>query len=185
MSRIVTSAKTLYQRAPMDERYWIRLLPWRKKNAAQIKFAARLGIIRENGWVYLQLHLLNRSSWTVWVKEATVTLIDLDAQEQTTVPTGQATHGILQNIVPNDSLSVSLARAIYDAAGRPQGRYSCLVVPNVLYRVLDEWRNVKLETYRVEMVALTVVSLHSARWYDKKIKSDVAGQRCNGWTKLF
>src|ERR1700740_1206646 len=159
----------------MDERYWIRLLPWRKKNraetkAAQIKFAAQLRIIREDGWAYLQLRLENRSSWTVWVKEATVTLIDLDAKEQTTVPIGRATHEILQNVFSNESLCVSLAREIYDAAGRPQGPYSCFVVTNVLYCVFDEWCNIRLETYRVEMAALTAVGLHSSRWYDKKIK---------------
>jgi hypothetical protein len=159
----------------MDERYWIRLLPWRQKNkaeskSAQIKFAPRLRIYREHGWVYLALLLVNRSSWTVWVEEATVVLADLDVIWQSAVATGQTTHKIRQNVPANDTLGVSLAEAIYDAAGRPQGPYSCLVLTDVRYRVFDEWCDAKLETCRVEMAAHTAVSLRIARWYDKKLR---------------
>src|SRR5271169_7249488 len=159
----------------MDERFWIRLLPWLQKNKAgskpgQIKFAPKLRITRENGWVYLQLQLENRSGWTVWVQEAAVVLIDLNADSQTMVSVGQARHEVLQNVGPNDTLCVSLARTIYDAAGRPQGTYSCLVSTIVRYRVFDEWCIANLETHRVEMAALKVRGLHSARWYDKKAK---------------
>ena len=157
----------------MDERIWGRLLPWRQKAkvespSAQIKFAPELRITRNDGWVYLLLRLVNRSKCTVWVQEASIVLIDLDAQCQTTVSNGAGRHEILQNVGPNDTLNVSLAGTLYDAAGRPQGPYSCLVSTNVRYRVLDQWRNVKLSTYRVEMAALSVRGLHSARWYDKK-----------------
>src|SRR6201987_753879 len=101
----------------MDERYWIRLLPWREKNraatkAAQIKFGAQLRIIREDGWAYLQLRLVHRSTWTVGVKEATETVTGLDANEQTTVLIGRGKHEILLNVFPNESLCVSLARQI-------------------------------------------------------------------------
>ena len=159
----------------MDKRYWIRFLSWRRKNKvesspAQIKFVPKLRITRQDGWTYLELQLVNRSSWTVWVEEARLVLADLDAHWQTGVPTGQVIHKIRQNVVPGDVLSVSLAAAIYDAAGRPQGPYSCLVSTNVRYRVFDEWCNAQLETCHVEMTALTVVGLRSARWYDKKIK---------------
>jgi len=159
----------------MGQSYWIRFLPWRQNNhaeskSAQIKFAPKLRITRQDDWVYLELLLVNRSSWMVWVEEANVVLIDFDSNWQTEVPTGQVNHKIRQNVVPGDALSVSLAAAIYDAAGRPQGPYSCLVSTNVRYRVFDEWCNATLETYRVGMAALTVVSLHRARWYDKKMK---------------
>ena len=159
----------------MDEHYWISKLPWRKKNraeskAGQIKFEPQLTITREDGWKYLELLLVNRSCWQVWVEEASVVLADLDADLQAVVPTGQARHQILQNIGPNEKLSVRLAKAIYDAAGRPQGSYSCLVLPNVRYHVLNDWCSVQLETCRVEMAALSVIDLHSARWYDKKMK---------------
>jgi len=159
----------------MDEHFWIRRLPWRKKNkadskSAQIKFAPHLTIIRKDDWTYLELQLVNRSSWGVWVEEASLVLADLNARMQTEPPTGQAKYEILQDVRPNQTLGVSLARTIYDAAGRPQGPYSCLVLTNVRYHVFDEWCNAQLHTYRVEMAALTAVDLHSYRWYDKKMK---------------
>ena len=159
----------------MDDRYWIRLLLWRQKNKAEsktakIKFAPKLRITREDGWQYLELQLVNRSSWAVWVEEASVVLADLDANLQAEIPSGQARLEILQNVSPNEAFSVSLAGAIYDAAGRPQGQYSCLVLIDVRYRVFGEWRDAELETCRVEMEALSVFGLRSARWYDKKIK---------------
>lgn len=171
----------------MGGRLWIRLLPWLRKNrpesnSAPIKFAPRLELTRESGWVYLELLLANRSSWTVWVQEATVVLTDLEAEWQAASSNGQAKYEILQNVVPHETLSVSLARTIYDAAGRPQGPYSCLVSTTLRYRVLDEWCSAKLATHHVEMAALTVVSLHSARWYDKKMKKidDSAGLATRG-----
>jgi hypothetical protein len=159
----------------VNERSWVRLFPWRRKNKAdsdraQIEFAPTLAIARENGWVYLQLQLVNRSSWAVWVQEAAVALSGLEAKWHATNCNGQARFEILQNVGPDDTLCVSLARTIYDAAGRPQGPYSCFVKTNVRYRVFDEWRDVKLETYRVEMAAITVRGLHRARRCDKKIE---------------
>jgi hypothetical protein len=94
---------------------------------------------------------------------------------QAVVPTGQAPHQILQNVGPAETLGVCVARAIYDAAGRPQIRYSCLVLPTVCYRVLDEWCSVQLETSRVEMAALSVLDLHSARRYDNKKMKRIKG----------
>jgi len=130
----------------MDEHYWIRLLPWRRKKAesksAQIPFAPHLTIIREEVGKDLELLLVNRCSFTVWVEEASVFLSDLEADVQAVAATGQARHPILQNVGPNETLSVSLARAIYEAAGRPQGPCSCLVLTNVSYRVFNEWCSV-------------------------------------------
>ena len=159
----------------MDNHCWIRFLPWRQKyksksKSVQIKFAPRLAITREDGWVYLELQLVNRSSWRVWVEEACVVLADLDANLQTAASDGRSRHAIRQNVGPNETLSVSIAAAIYDAAGRPQGPYSCLVLTNVRYRIFDQWCNAKLETCFVEMATLSVFSLRSARWYDKKTK---------------
>ena len=159
----------------MIEHFWIRRLPWRKKNkanskSAQIKFAPRLRITREDGWQYLELQLVNRSSWAVWVEEASVILADLKARLQTAATPGHARYEILQNVGPNETLSVSLAGAIYDASGRPQGPYSCLVLTNVRYHVFDESCNAQLEAYRVEMEALGVIGLHRTHRDNKKIK---------------
>jgi hypothetical protein len=79
----------------LDQRYWIRLLPWRLKNgaeskSAQIKFRPQLGIAREDDWVCLELQLVNRSSCTVWVQEVTLALISLDTNRNASVSTGHA-----------------------------------------------------------------------------------------------
>jgi hypothetical protein len=65
---------------------------------------------------------------------------------------------------------VSLAASIYNAAGRPQGQYSCLVSTDVRYRVFDEWCYAELETCRVEMAGLTAVDLRRAHRDNKKIR---------------
>ena len=157
----------------MDKGSWIRLFSWRQKpteesNHAEIRFIPKLTITRNYDSVYLELELWNHSDWTVWVEEATVALADLVGTWQTGVPTGKADHKIRQSVVPGDFLSVSLASSIYDAAGRPQGSYSCYVFTNVRYRVQDEWRETHPKPCRVEMRALTVLGLHKLHWYNKK-----------------
>jgi hypothetical protein len=157
----------------MNTHFWIRLLHWRQNNKSdsfQLEVAPKLAIRRGNGWGYLELFVANRSNRTVWVEEATVILADLNSVAQFEVAPGQARHEIRQNVGPNDTLSLSLNVAIYNAAGRPQGPYSCLVRTDVRYRVFDEWRNAKLDTSQVEMAGLVPVGIHNARWYNKKIK---------------
>jgi hypothetical protein len=113
---------------------------------------------------------VNNASVTVWVEEAIVVLTDLDATWQTSIPTGQAKHKIRQNVRANESLVLSLVGAIYDAAGRPQGTYSCLVCIDVRCRVGEEWFSKTLDTCKVEMAALEVLGLRRSRWYEKKVK---------------
>jgi hypothetical protein len=158
----------------MDERFWIRRLPWKQKNkaetkSAQVKFSPRLEITRERGWQNLELRLINRSSWAVWVEEVNVVLADLVADLKTAVPPERIKLAILQNVNPRETVDVNFDGVIHDAAGRPQGPYTCLVLTDVRYRVFDEWCNAKLGAYRVEMEALGSVGLRSARWYDKKM----------------
>ena len=146
---------------------------WRKskpdQELASVDFSARLRLFHDDGWVSLELLLQNRSDSTVWVEDATVALSDLEANWQTTKP-GQVKHRIRQNVGPSDMLRVSLAAAIYDAAGRPQDTYSCIVHPVVHYRLFDEWCKAEVDSCRIEMAALTAVNLVKPRWYHKKIK---------------
>jgi hypothetical protein len=146
---------------------------WRKADCGpegvQINFTARLRDFHEHGCVSPELLLENRSDVTVWVEEATITLSRLEANWQTSNSTGQAIHPIRQNLLPKDESSLSIARAIYDAAGRPQGTYRCFVHSNVRYRVFEEWCVAHLETCRVEMAALAVVSFRRSRWHDSLI----------------
>ncbi len=126
----------------IDARYWFPSLPWRRMSGAestcaQIKFAPQLAISRDDGWNDLELRLLNRSSGTMWVEDASVVLANIDADRQAVVPSRQARHQILRNVGPNEILSVNLARPIYEAAGRPQGPFSCLLLAIVSYRVFN------------------------------------------------
>jgi hypothetical protein len=150
---------------------WLRR--WRKskpeRDLASVDFSAQLKLFHDDGWVSLELLLINRSDTTVWVEDATVALSDLEANWQTANP-GQARHRIRQNVGPLDMLRVSLAGAIYDAAGRPQDTYSCIVHTVVHYRLFDEWCKADVKSCRIEMAALTVVNLLRPRWYHKKIK---------------
>jgi hypothetical protein len=158
----------------MINRFWVRLLSLRKKSkaesqSAELKFEPQLTITREDTWTYVILKLVNHSGWTVWVEEAVVELADFDTEWQNEVPAGQFKPQILQNVGPNETLSVSLASTIYDAAGRPQGQCSSLISTNVRH-IFDKWYDARLETCRVRMAALTAVDLDREHWYNRKIK---------------
>jgi hypothetical protein len=151
----------------VKERLWIHRLPWRRKGkdetmAAQIKFQPRIEIVRRNDWASLALQLVNQSSFTVWIESASISLVDLDVQHQFTTPMGRFTHQVVQYVEPKEILTVSIANAVYDAAGRPQGPYSCLLLANARYSVFDEWCHAGATTCRVSMLAMNVIDLHSA-----------------------
>jgi hypothetical protein len=157
------------------ERFWIRRLPWRRKErdetkAAQIKFQPRLEIVREDGWADLSLSLVNQSSFTVWIEHVNIALADLNAKHQTSTPIEHFKQQILQYVGAKETLCVSVANAVYDAAGRPQGPYTSLLLANVRYSVFDEWCDIRAATCRIKMAAINVTDLHGARWYDKKMK---------------
>jgi hypothetical protein len=147
---------------------------WRKMGAeseqTQIDFATKLRINRQDGVASLELILVNDANMTVWVEDAIVALTDLDASWQTSIPPGKARHEIRQNVRANESLELSLANAIYDAAGRPQGRYSCLISVDVRCRVGKESFNKTLDPYKAGMTALMVLGLRRLRWYEKRVR---------------
>jgi hypothetical protein len=156
------------------ERDWIHRLPWRRKErdetkAAQIKFQPHLEIVRNDGWADLSVSLVNQSSFTVWIEHVNISLADLNAKQQTATPIEHFKQEILQYVGAKETLRLSLANAVYDAAGRPQGPYTCLLLANVRYWVFDEWCDVRAATCRIKMAAINVTDLHGARWYDKKM----------------
>jgi hypothetical protein len=160
----------------IKERLWIHRLPWRRKGkdetmAAQIKFQARIEMVRQDDWVNLVLQLINQSSFTVWIESASVSLVDLDVQHQFATPMGCFTHQVLQYIEPKEILAVSIANAVYDAAGRPQGVYSCRMLASVRYSVFDEWCEARASGCRIQMAAMNVLDLQRARSYNKKIEN--------------
>ena len=133
-------------------------------------FKANLKIIHHNDWVSLVLGFVNNANLDVWIQEAFVVLTDLDAIWQTSIPTNQTAQQICQNVEPDENFRWSLANAIYDAAGRPQGRYSCLISVDVRCRINEKWFHKILDNYTVEMAALKVLGLRRSRWYEKKVR---------------
>jgi hypothetical protein len=144
---------------------------WRKINSgsgqAAKKFRPDLAINRNHDWTSLELLLVNNTSMTIWVEEALLTLITLDTSWQTSIPTGKAKQEIRQNIRVHESLELSLAQSIYEAGGKPQGGYSCLVSVNVWCRAGDECFHKILDTFQVKMTGLKPRSLRRLRWYDR------------------
>jgi hypothetical protein len=166
------------------ERFWIHRLPWRRKGgetkAGQIRFLLQLQIVRDDGWHNLCLSLVNQSSFMVWIEHASIALADVNAKHQTATPTGSITQQILRYVGAKETLQVSVANAVYDAAGRPQGPYTCLLLANVRYCVFDEWCEAAAGTCRIAMTAINVIDLHSARWYHKENIMTVAFNANNG-----
>src|SRR4029078_2159782 len=100
---------------------------WRKKNETArdrgAEFPSELRITESGGWVSLELLLENRSTQPVWIDDVQLALTDLAAQLQTSEPNGQGLVSIQHNIRPRDFFRLSLAEALYDAAGKPQRSY--------------------------------------------------------------
>jgi hypothetical protein len=140
---------------------------WRRKdgNLSLIKIDLKpvVRIKRFDGWVSLELDLVNRSSVTAWLEEAKLVITDLETNFQTALATSQVVHRIRQAIPPNETLSMSLAGSLYEAAGRPQGTYSFLVLGTVRYRTGEDWAEANIRPYRIKMAALSVLRLRRIR----------------------
>jgi len=137
--------------------------------SSQCDIQPRLVLARDEVMGSLNLAVTNRSRLGVWAEAAKVDLAHLDADGETSAPTGQAILEIREFVGPTETLHVSLVEAVYDAAGRPQGVYSCRVSTVLRYRAHndEEEFEVPLPLYRVSMIALVPISLRRMRWFDK------------------
>jgi hypothetical protein len=68
-------------------------------------------------------------------------------------------------------LPVSLVEAIYNAAGRPQRTYSCVMSSLVRYRVGEKWIQEPMKVYRLKMAGLTVSGARQDRKAGYKFQS--------------
>jgi len=132
---------------------------WRRKKNEDTpenrkQFRPVLGFTRLDGGESLSLLLTNDSSERVWVEEIELFLSGLQADQQTAEPSCHGTQKILQAVHSGDMLPVSLAQAIYKAAGNPQRRYSCLLSSIVRYKIGEESFEKSLESYRIQMNGL-------------------------------
>jgi len=138
---------------------------WRRKKnedppASRNRFRPVLGFTRLDGGESLSLLLTNDSSERVWVEEIELFLSGLKADQQTSEPSCHGIQKILQAVRSGDMLPVSLAQAIYNAAGSPQRRYSCLLSSVVRYRIGEESFEKPMENYRIQMNGLKASRVH-------------------------
>ena len=142
------------------------LIPFRERkeesfSEIQIDLSPAVRITTFEGSVALEL--VNRSDVKVWIEEARLVIAGLEANVQTFLPTGWQIHKVRQAVVPDERLSVSLAGGLYEAAGRPQGRYSFVLRGTVQYRIGEDWAQENIRPHRIEMAALSVLRVRRLR----------------------
>jgi hypothetical protein len=135
----------------------------------EIDVTPTLEITENNGWVSLNLLLVNRSNVRIWAEEATIALANLEATLQASIARGQATRIIRQPIGPQEALALSLAEAVYTAAGNPQETYSCIISTTIRLRSGDRWLERMDQQRRLEMRALVPVLLRPLKKHEQPI----------------
>jgi len=141
---------------------------WRRGNASggsdrKSSFHPHIGFTRLDGMESLSLLLPNESETNVWAEEIELFLSELVAENQSCEPTLNGIQKICQLIPPGDMLPISLAGAIYKAAGEPQRKHSSILSSVLRYRIGEEWFEKHLENYRIHMIGLTASSVHRER----------------------
>jgi len=142
----------------------------RGTNDTGIDFRPSIGFTRLDGWVSLALLLENKSEINVWAEEIEIALTDLIADDQTSEASCHGIHKIRQTIQPQDMLPISLVETIYEAAGNPQRKYSCVMSAIVRYRAGENWFEKPMQPYRLNMAGLTVVNNRPERWTKSEFK---------------
>jgi hypothetical protein len=133
------------------------------KRSNGIDFYPTIGFAWQDSFKSVALLLANKSGAHVWTEEIEISLQELAAEEQTSVASCHEVHEIRQSVSPRDLLSISLMETIYNAAGRPQRKYSCLMLSVVRFKVGEKWFEEQLPAYRLKMRGLTVASIRPAR----------------------
>lgn len=117
----------------------------------------------------LNLVMANRSRTEVWAEEVRVNLIDVDTAGERCTP-AQVVLKIRDFVAPSETLHISLINTVYNAAGRPQGVYSCIISAVLRYRIggADEKEfDQPIPSYRASMIALVPISLRRMGRLDK------------------
>src|SRR5579872_1565484 len=147
---------------------YIAVRTWRRNVGADPNdktsgFRPRIGFTRLDGMESLSLLLDNRSPDFVWAEEIEIILSELTADQQTAAPTCRGVQKIRQMVRDGDMLPISLAQAIYNAAGDPQRRYTCVLSSVLHYRIGDQWFEKEMETYRIRMTGLKASGIERER----------------------
>jgi hypothetical protein len=126
-------------------------------------FRTRIGFTRLDGMASLSLLLANESETNVWAEEIEVSLTGLNAEQQTAEPSFRGVQKIRQMVGRQDTLPISLAEAIYKAAGDPQRKYSCVLSSVLRFRIGEECFERQLGNYRIRMIGLTAEGISRER----------------------
>lgn len=147
---------------------------WRDKsnraNDTGIDFHPTIGFARQDAFKFIAVLLFNKSDDAVWTEEIEIVLTDLKANQQATTASCHEIHKIRQAVPAHDMLPISLVEAIYNAAGRPQLRYSCVMSSVVRYRAGEESFEEPMKIYRLKMAGLTVSEVRQDRKAGYKFK---------------
>jgi len=132
---------------------------WREKNGGNStdpgsRFRPHIGFTHLDGMESLSLLLANDAKEPVWTEQIEVFLSGLKADQQTAEATCHEIQKIRQTVGGGDMLPISLAQVIYNAAGNPQRKYSCLLASVVQYRIGGENFEKAMDSYRIEMIGL-------------------------------
>lgn len=125
-------------------------------NDSGIDFRPTIGFALQDGYKSIAVLLFNKSDDPVWTEEIEIVLTELVANQQAAVASCHEIHKIRQAVPARDMLPISLVETIYNAAGRPQLRYSCVMSSVVRYRSGEEWFEDPIKTFRLKMAGLTV-----------------------------
>ena len=147
---------------------YVAVRAWQRRSDADPSdkssgFRPRIGFTRLDGMESLSLLLDNRSRAFVWAEEIDVFLTDLSADQQTAAPTCHGVQKIRQMVRGGDMLPISLAQVIYNAAGDPQRKYTCVLSSILHYRIGDDWFEKNMENYRIRMTGLKASGIDRER----------------------
>ncbi|HEY2646720.1 MAG TPA: hypothetical protein VGI34_07085 [Candidatus Acidoferrales bacterium] len=126
-------------------------------------FRPSVGFTRLDGMESISLLLSNESDENVWAEEIEIFLNGLVAEDQTSEPSFHGIQKIRQMVPRGDMLPISLAGAIYKAAGEPQRRHDSVLSSVLRYRIGEALLEKNLQNYRIEMIGLTAASVRRER----------------------
>jgi hypothetical protein len=129
----------------------------------EFDFRPSIGFARQDGWQSVALLLENEADVLVWTEEIEIALTDLVATRQASDPSCHEVLKVRQNVPPHDLLPMSLVETIYQAAGRPQRKYSCVLSSVVRYRVGEKWFEEPMRSYRLKMKGFKVANIRQER----------------------
>jgi len=144
-------------------RVWLRSSDARDSKNRSDGFRPRIGFTRLDGMESLSLLIENETRTHIWAEEIEITLSDLVAVSQTAEPSFHEIQKIRQVVQPGDMLPISLAGAIYKAAGEPQRKHSSVLSSVIRYRIGEKWFERNLDSYKIQMIGLTASGVQRQR----------------------